>query len=33
MFQALKDARQISSERKFNMRDFVDTSYLEASKK
>jgi ABC-type nitrate/sulfonate/bicarbonate transport system substrate-binding protein len=33
MFQALKDARQISTDRKFNLLDFADTSYLEASKK
>jgi ABC-type nitrate/sulfonate/bicarbonate transport system substrate-binding protein len=33
MFQALKEARQIRSERKFDMNDFADTSYLEASKK
>lgn len=33
MFQALKDARQIPAERKFDMSGFSDTSYLRASKK
>lgn len=33
MFDALKDAGQVPRERKFDMRDFVDLSYLEASRK
>ena len=32
VFQALKDARQIEATRKFDMREFVDTSFLEATR-